>query len=394
MNTLSLDITAPRHQLSTVTSSMNIKIAAEQYSVNRYHGLDALRGIAMVLGIVLHASLPYFDTMGFWPSNGTDSRVIWALFEFIHLWRMPLFFILSGFFAALVMRRHSWRGFNKNRMRRVLMPFAIFVPLIALSMPWIWNYGYKGTFAGQVHTFEYVNPWHLWFLIHLLLFLFFMAILRMIRWLSVTLIGSTRVNNVWRNLVDLALKAFFARTPITLVTLLIFLLITDTDLIGNPLATFTYFSFGYGLYQRQSLIDFMKKYWFVYFVVGSTGYGLYLWTTRQLVDKGENEGLGLLYVALNVVCAVVFSLGLIGIAESRIIKPNQAWRWLADSSYWVYLVHLPIVTICTFAMFSFSIPPELKFITAIGTTTLVSLITYKFFVRRTIVGVLLNGRRL
>ena len=29
--------------------------------VRRYHGLDGLRGFAMLMGIVLHASLPYFS---------------------------------------------------------------------------------------------------------------------------------------------------------------------------------------------------------------------------------------------------------------------------------------------------------------------------------------------
>lgn len=347
----------------------------------------------MVLGIVLHAALPYIETLGLWPSNGTDSRVIWALFEFIHLWRMPLFFILSGFFAALLIRRHSWWVFYKNRMRRVLMPFVFFGPLIALSMPWIWNYGYKGTFAGPVDADGYINPWHLWFLTHLLLFLLFMATLRVIRGLSFKLICIAEFSKLWRNLVDLALKAFFARAPIVLVALIIFLLIADTDLISNPVATFTYFSFGYGLYHRQSLIKFIKRYWLAYIVTGSTCYALYLWTVWQLVDNRDNEVLGLLYVALNVVCAVGFSLGFIGISESRISKPNKAWRWLADSSYWVYLVHLPIVTFFTFATFSFSVPPGLKFVTAIGITILVSLITYKLFVRHTFIGVLLNGRR-
>ena len=36
----------------------------------RYHGLDALRGIAMLLGIVLHAALPYMpDVETFGPST-------------------------------------------------------------------------------------------------------------------------------------------------------------------------------------------------------------------------------------------------------------------------------------------------------------------------------------
>ena len=74
-------------------------------SINqRFHGLDALRGFAMLLGIVLHAALPYmgFGESMIWPSDNDDSRLIVIIFQFIHLWRMPVFFILSGFFASLL----------------------------------------------------------------------------------------------------------------------------------------------------------------------------------------------------------------------------------------------------------------------------------------------------
>ena len=66
----------------------------------RFYGLDALRGMAMMLGIVLHAALPYvvFDVPG-WPSEKSDSEIITQILQFIHLWRMPVFFILSGFFS-------------------------------------------------------------------------------------------------------------------------------------------------------------------------------------------------------------------------------------------------------------------------------------------------------
>ena len=67
---------------------------------NRYHGLDALRGIAMLLGIVIHSAMPYILNLEeFWPADASSSQLINISFHFIHLWRMPLFFILAGFFC-------------------------------------------------------------------------------------------------------------------------------------------------------------------------------------------------------------------------------------------------------------------------------------------------------
>ena len=64
----------------------------------RFHGLDAVRGIAMFLGIVLHASLPYIEGLpkGLWPSEKNTSNIIAIIFEFIHICRMQIFFILSS----------------------------------------------------------------------------------------------------------------------------------------------------------------------------------------------------------------------------------------------------------------------------------------------------------
>jgi hypothetical protein len=46
---------------------------ADQSASDRYYGLDALRAVAMALGIVLHASLPYFNTFELWPSDDGES---------------------------------------------------------------------------------------------------------------------------------------------------------------------------------------------------------------------------------------------------------------------------------------------------------------------------------
>ena len=65
----------------------------------RFHGLDALRGFAMLLGIVLHAALPYmgFGESMIWPSDNDDSRLIAIIFQFIHFWRMPVFLYFQDF---------------------------------------------------------------------------------------------------------------------------------------------------------------------------------------------------------------------------------------------------------------------------------------------------------
>ncbi|MFM7205634.1 MAG: acyltransferase family protein [Planctomycetaceae bacterium] len=101
--------------------------AAESGTSARRDDLDALRGFAMVLGIMLHASLAYFP----FPWSVQDSRqskVFGLVYAVIHGFRMPLFFLLSGFFTMLVLERRGLRALLAQRALR------IFVPLVVASL--------------------------------------------------------------------------------------------------------------------------------------------------------------------------------------------------------------------------------------------------------------------
>jgi fucose 4-O-acetylase-like acetyltransferase len=43
---------------------------------------------------------------------------------------MPAFFLLSGFFGALLWQRRGARAMLKNRIERIVLPFAVFVVLL------------------------------------------------------------------------------------------------------------------------------------------------------------------------------------------------------------------------------------------------------------------------
>ncbi|GIT11925.1 MAG: hypothetical protein CM1200mP33_1110 [Chloroflexota bacterium] len=105
-------------------------------SNQRFHGLDALRGAAMLLGIVLHAALPYMGVSdSIWPSDKYDSNVITIIFQFIHLWRMPVFFILSGFFASLLVSKYQWSYWWKNRILRIVFSSNCFYSYYEFNYP-------------------------------------------------------------------------------------------------------------------------------------------------------------------------------------------------------------------------------------------------------------------
>ena len=103
--------------------------------VARRHDLDAVRSFAMALGVVLHACL----SLSFvpWPiADEVRTEGMTALFAFIHGFRMPLFFLLSGYFAAMLWQRRGAGGLLWHRVRRVLVPMVVACFTILPLMHW------------------------------------------------------------------------------------------------------------------------------------------------------------------------------------------------------------------------------------------------------------------
>jgi len=78
----------------------------------------------MLLGVFLHASLAYFPYP--WPVQDADQVPLLPLaYAVIHGFRMPLFFLLSGFFTMLLLRRRGVRALLTQRALRILLPLVL-----------------------------------------------------------------------------------------------------------------------------------------------------------------------------------------------------------------------------------------------------------------------------
>ncbi len=99
-------------------------MSTESTPVPRRSDLDALRASAMLLGIALHAALSFFPA--FWVvSDSRQSPGFGVLFSAIHGFRMPLFFVMSGFFSAMLLARRGRRALVGHRFKRVLVPLLL-----------------------------------------------------------------------------------------------------------------------------------------------------------------------------------------------------------------------------------------------------------------------------
>ena len=110
--------------------------------------LDALRAAAMLLGILLHAGLSF--TPFLWPvQDERQSGFYGLLFAAIHGFRMPVFFLLSGFFTAMLWRNRGMKSMLSHRFRRVLLPLLLGLVTIVPAVNWISGWAMASAFEAD-----------------------------------------------------------------------------------------------------------------------------------------------------------------------------------------------------------------------------------------------------
>ncbi|MBT4692425.1 MAG: acyltransferase family protein [Planctomycetaceae bacterium] len=105
-------------------------------SFPRRHDLDALRAIAMLLGIALHGLLAY---TGFPWAVQDVNQAPWlgSVFAMIHGFRMPLFFLVSGFFTAMLWRKRGLQSLMRHRFFRIFVPCMVGLITVIPTMNWV-----------------------------------------------------------------------------------------------------------------------------------------------------------------------------------------------------------------------------------------------------------------
>jgi peptidoglycan/LPS O-acetylase OafA/YrhL len=109
-----------------------------------------------------------------------------------------------------------------------------------------------------------------------------------------------------------------------------------------------------------------------------------------LVMSMEKRALYVFAYTLGIWCWV---LGLAGVALAWCSAPSARWRFLSDASYWMYLVHLPLVWALQAWMMRWPLHWSIKFALILAISGTLLLASYHYLVRATFIGKLLNGRK-
>ncbi len=385
-------------------------------SIPRYNSLDQLRATMMLLGVVRHAAMSYEPTVfEGWPYRDAqaDMLVGWVI-NFIRVFQLPVFFAISGFFAAYLVESRGILMFLRHRWSRIGVPFLVAWPILAISMYFILrlaapfssippNYAYNMGDMMSPRATRYLFM-HLWFLYHLMILCVSAGAITLLLRLTVPESLLSRARDVTERLLNIKGIGI-----LILLTILILyrMLSWSIDYDAGPLPPVRmlmlfglFFAFGWLLYRRRELLEKIKRPAWVTLAIGMLcclAY-LFLFELGCNPDPGKTcTGTSQVYhlgtVVLLSLSMWLLTFALFGLFLRYMTNTSRRWRYLADASYWIYIVHVPIVMLLPLLLANIPLPGIVKLALVVLTATGLILLAYRYFVRPTFIGEQLNGRR-
>ncbi len=388
----------------------------------RFHALDALRAFALLLGILLHSTMPFVAPPGVWAVGTARPSMIpsWLSF-YLHTFRLEIFFLLSGFFGALVIGRRGAPAYAVDRIKRVVLVFVVLLYPMKFALTALWMIG--GLRTGWLPPSSEPHAWlglttqalrlevwpaivltHLWFLYYLAcigaIFLCARALSArtgLTAWLEA---GAARAER-------LAGTALGPAVLVALATLLLALM-KGAD-IDTPDRSFAwnvpvlalylgFFALGYWFFEHRSPLESTAHRWPLLLTVGfgmswlaAIGVG-----TRNIGGAWATEHATALRWATSLATSLTMiasAFGWIGLFLRHVGRPSRLWRYLADGSYWLYVTHLPVLVALEvwWAPWGLDWWVEIPLLHVALLALLVP--SYHYGVRSTWLGAWLNGRR-
>ena len=373
---------------------------------NRLHYMDNLRALIMTLGVFFHAALAYSPSLHsvWFSADQVNSPIMDHLVAFTHQFRMPLFFVIAGFFAALLVERRGMRGLLKNRSLRILLPFIIFWPLVTLGiiLPIGWALTQVQNSSPILQFIAVMKSQpdvpqpppttaHLWFLYYLM---FFYLLTWVIRVLVPLMLG----------------EKLLKLHPLILIGVLPILLLPALTLTRLPfpapdsflpqlwalLFFGGFFAFGYLLYRSSSLIDYFLRRWHWLILASLLAYiPFHVLAPEQVSFEPINLPWPEKLVLMLATAAMSVWMSLAGLAFARTFlnQRNSFMRFFSDASYWIYIAHLPILLVIQYWLLDQAGSWFFKYALSVSLTLAICVVTYLLLVRWTPIGWMLNGRR-
>jgi glucan biosynthesis protein C len=384
----------------------------------RLHGLDTLRGLASVAVVMLHAGVPYMVfplARLVWPARDPNPSylvdgTVWGIECFI----MPLFFMLAGFFSAgLLVATGNWT-FVTHRTKRIFYPHLVACAVILPPCFYLWVLGWiaDGTFVPKFFLYprlptdlkaDVFGTAHIWFLQYLYIYCLGLC---GASWLRHRLPATGAAAKLWSTHINWRIDRMFlsAWKPLLPAIPCAAILFWDPRIVLGFYQTILpvhskllyysiYFFTGVVVYRHHRTLFLQARYGKRYLAAAAAIFVFTLPMIHEHLSVELAGGRRALMAVLLAAFAWLMTFGLFGSFLLAKRGYNAVTKYLAEASYWVYIVHLPLVVTTQIALFPLALPVPVKYFLTTVFAVSMCLLSYHVLARYTWIGEALNGTR-
>lgn len=363
----------------------------------REHFWDTLRALLMLLGIPYHVALSYMVGRQWIVKSGEGVTGFIELARFISLFRMPAFFLIAGYFAAMLLARRAPGTWLEGRFRRLAIPFLTSIIVLVPVMNWfceISNLPFAQAVSSWIdNSSKSGGYWvrHLWFIVVLLYFCCAVALLAAVkrdfararlpgwadrlvgRHMVLALLLLATIVGLWE---ALAVEAFYIWGLNT--NLIQQILRIDQAIIYAP-----WFAMGCFLQRSREAVARVMRYSHLTAVLAVVAVTLAIITKEQVHPA--------LFRFIETFAALLMTQLLISLAAHLFDRPIPSVQRFTAASFVIYLFHLPLICGLVFAGQYVPIPPLVKALTVMGLTLAISYGAWLVIERSRLLALLFDG---
>ncbi|WP_419698173.1 acyltransferase family protein [Mucilaginibacter sp. NFX135] len=359
--------------------------------------LDWLRILSIAGVLFFHSAMPFVAEDDWHIKNAETSNLLMESNHFLHLFRMPLLFFISGTVSFYMMQRRSTLSFIGLRFRRLFIP--LLVGMFIIVPPQIYMerlaHGYKGSFLDWYPSvFNFVPypkgsfSWHhLWFIAYL--FIYDLVFAPVFAWMI------SPKNDLFKQKLAVLAQGkwiYLLMLPGIVWYALLSVKFPETNDLIHDDCYFVYWLFfvlaGFICIAQPQLMDSLERNRRFALTIGFLS--LMMWEIMRW-NKIEPDHaawpfhdniFNILFVALRPTIAWGWVLALVGYGKHYLNRKHVALNYLNQTVYPFYILHQTAIVLVVYYIVQVQNESILsKYIYTVGITFFVTVLIYHLLVR-------------
>jgi len=368
----------------------------------RKYYIDWVRVLAFFLLIFFHCAMP-FVIFGWEVKNKETSLGLSRLIWWMHQWRLPLLFFVSGAGIHFSLKNRSVGAFAGERVIRLFIPLAfamLFVIPVQVYIEKLQNGLISGSYASFYPTVWSFIPYpdgtltwsHMWFVVYLLVYCI----------LLLPVFALFKIGMLQKAKEKLATAFSHPVLSFLLVVPLVFYYFTlylknpeQLNLVDDWFVfifSITLLLYGYFLGGNTKFGESCEKYryWFLT-IAGVCVVLLYYWYWWNMKLPKEQNALLYRYGMLNAVHIWCLILATLGFAKKHLNFSNRFLQYANQAVYPFYILHQTLIVVMGYYVVQLQIPLLVKMVLLIVLCFATLVVIYHWIIRPFILTRLLYG---